>query len=141
MAKTVPEGSDITRTRREAEIFTRYLIGRAPDKATVKLYVHIMQQSKAPIEAGDAQLLSFATRHAWSIGLLDSFAALFRPHAELRRRLYTLLAILESSPEYHDYFLPKQRSFVYLIFMGYAGARAVLKTAGGTVLAGLVRLT
>ncbi len=48
----------------------------------------------------------FLAGAAAGVGLLDAGLAVADPHSELRRRLYLMFAILESSPEYHELFLP-----------------------------------
>jgi hypothetical protein len=72
------------------------------------------------------------------LGLLDSGLALVRPHAELRRRLYLLFALLEATPEYADRFLPAARRPWYVIYIAWVGARAAVKGLLGSALVKLV---
>jgi hypothetical protein len=116
----------------EAQIFARYLIKRQPTSGVIKLYERGVSQNKPG--ASDEKLLAFLRRHPRLTGLVDAGLVFYRPHSEVRRRIYVMLAILESSPEYHDSFLPAKRSPFYLFFVAYSGLRAIIKSLCGLVL-------
>lgn len=118
----------------EAEIFGRYLLGVSPNHTVKNLYIRAIQATSPTITAGDKKLLRFVLKNNWSIGLVDSGLAFLNPGSELRRRLYTLLAVLESDPEYADHFLTKKRNPIYLIIVLLSGVRAVIKTICGSLL-------
>jgi hypothetical protein len=66
--------------------------------------------------------------------LLDSALALSNSESLLRQKLLLMSAILETRPQYAALFLPKQRSFFYLFYVGFVGVRAVAKAVAGKVL-------
>ncbi|MBI2271389.1 MAG: hypothetical protein HYU69_13680 [Bacteroidetes bacterium] len=118
----------------EAEIFGRYLLGLSPNNTVKKLYAHAIQSTNPICAVADRKLLTFALKNNWSIGLIDSGLAFLEPGSELRRRLYILFAIMESTPEYADHFLTRKRNPVYLIIVLLSGIRAVIKTTFGSLL-------
>jgi len=66
--------------------------------------------------------------------MIDSGLALIKPHSEVRRRLYLMFAILESTPEYWKYFIPVRRSGWYIITIIGVGLRSVLRAIFGVIL-------
>ncbi|HSX04856.1 MAG TPA: hypothetical protein VLF69_00060 [Candidatus Saccharimonadales bacterium] len=116
----------------QAQVFTRYLVGADLAADVQKLYSDAMQ--KARLDAVDTRLLDFMLQHPWSIGMIDGGLVFYRPHSEVRRRLYVLLAILESNPEYTEALLPKKRSLWYMLAVGAAGVRAVVNAVVGSLL-------
>ncbi len=118
----------------EAELFSRYLLNRSPDKLAVELYSRAIKQTSASLTPQDQKLLPFLKNNTWSMGIIDSGLAFINPHSEIRRRLYFMLSILESIPENHDLFLPKKRNQLYLIVVVYHGTRATIKALLGSLL-------
>lgn len=121
---------------REAAVFARYLVGRAPAPALVARYVAASAALRpAPADAADACVVAFARRHAWSVGPLDAAAALLRPHALLRTKLLVLAAILEASPEGADDFLPQSVPLPALVGrLAASGAALAARVLAGVVL-------
>lgn len=114
---------------KQARIFTRYLVGRDVSSQATQIYRSAMSASKA--SKADQKILDFMIKHPQSIGFIDAGLVFHDSTSEARRRLYIMLAILEASPEYCDLFLPKKRNLFYLIVVGYAGFRAVIKSILG----------
>lgn len=117
----------------QAEMLSRYLIGKPPGELITKLYTAAVEAETA-LSPREQVTLSFAFRHPWAVGVLDAGLALLRPHAELRRRIYIMLALLEAAPEYHRYFLPREHSPFYVVIIGLVGVRSVLRLAVGLTL-------
>jgi hypothetical protein len=128
-SSTIAVAGDLSR---QVDIFTRYLVGHPASDNIVTRYAETFANDL--LEGPDEQLLSFITRHPRSTGLIDAGLCLSRPNSEVRRRLYTTLALLEASPEYTDAFLPKKRSVWYLAYLCWSGLRAVLRAIGGSAL-------
>ena len=120
-------------SKRQAEIFGRYLLKIPPSSASKKLFVRIVDRTDF-ISQQDANLLKFALERPWAISYIDAGLAVLNPDSELRRRLFIMFAILESMPDYYDYFLPKRRSFWYAFYVFFSGLRAALKATVGVVL-------
>jgi hypothetical protein len=118
----------------EARVFGKYLIGQAPNEEAVLLYSRAMRATHAKLDETDIKLLQLVMAHPRLLGFIDAGLPFYKPYSEVRRRLYVMLAILETQPQYHDIFLPKARSPWYILFILYAGFRAVVKTVFGSIL-------
>ena len=120
----------------EARLFGRYLVGRDPGDGLVARYVAACRTHFADtLRADDAAVLAWVRRHPWSVGMLDAASGLFRPGGPLRNRILLMAAILESTPEFADYFLPRHVGPLALaVRVGAAGAIAVANAVVGAVL-------
>jgi hypothetical protein len=129
------EGSDDARAA-EARLFARYLVGREPSPAHVERYVAACRTHfPGPLAPEDAALLAWIRRRPWSIGMLDAACGLLRPGGALRNRVLLMAAILETSPEFADDFLPRQSGPLALVVrVGVAGVVAVANALAGAVL-------
>ena len=121
---------------REAQVFARYLVGRTPPAAAVERYRAARGAIFADATATEDPLLAFARRHPWSVAPLDAVASLLQPGGSLHAAVLTMAAILETSPEFADEFLPRSVSRAALAWQLIAGG---LVTAG-CVVAGLLLL-
>lgn len=117
---------------KEAQLFTKYLVGKDANPQAVKLYKTAMVDSQP--NSSDKKLLNFMVSHPASIGLIDAGLIFHDSASEARRRLYVMFAIIEASPEYYDFFLPKNQSPFYIFVMAYIGFRAVIKAGVGLLL-------
>lgn len=119
----------------EAEVFGKYLLsGKSPDSKSIELYLKASEMRKYDTASPrDQKILMLALRRPWLIGILDSSLALSNPESLLRQQLLLMSAILETRPNYAHLFLPKQRSFFYLFYVGFVGVRAVTKAIAGKV--------
>jgi hypothetical protein len=126
----------------EARVFGRYLVGRVPPAELVERYCAANAAIfTEPGGAEDTALVGFVRRNPWSVSLLDASSGLLRPGNLLRNKILLMAAILETSPEFADEFLPRDvRPFRLLVGLAANGtlalARAVL---GAAVYAAAVR--
>jgi hypothetical protein len=118
----------------QAARFGKYYLGHEPNEMAIDLYVRAMAANPEKPTPTDERLMDFVFAHPWSLGFIDAGLALFRPHAELRRRLFIMFALLESIPEYTDYFLPEERSGLYIFVVMWCGIRAACRAACGALL-------
>jgi hypothetical protein len=120
----------------EARLFGRYLVGREPADDHVARYVAASRTHfSSPLAPDDAAILAWVRRHPWSIGMLDGAAGLLRPGGALRNRILQMAAVLESTPEFADHFLPRQVGPLALLArVGVAGTIAVLQALVGAPL-------
>ena len=118
----------------EATIFTKYLIGKQADRKTKDLYNRAISISSTPLDKNDTAILNFLTKHPNTLGLLDAGLAVINPHSEVRRRLYLIFAILESTPLYWEYFIPVQRRPIYIFIIIAVGIRSIYRLLIGSIL-------
>lgn len=122
----------------QAKLFTYYLCGQPASPAVEELYVNAIEHSQAM--APEDRLSDFITRHAWTLPSIDAYLAIAKPASEVRRRIYLMLAILETSPDYYQYFLPRKQSRMYIVKVGFIGLRAALRLVLGAALVKTMRL-
>jgi hypothetical protein len=130
------EGEDAEELRHEARLFGRYLVGRLPPPALLERYVDANRLLlRGPLPRTDTALVAFVRRHPWSVGCLDAAAAWLRPTGLLRNKILILAAILESSPDFADEFLPRAAATPALVWrVAAAGLRAGLQLVVGSLL-------
>lgn len=124
----------------QATIFSRYLVNKLPNKLSRSLYQKLVSDDSLIVSDRDLKLLHFVEHNPWSIGLVEAGLVFVRPESALRQRLYIMLAILESMPEYHKDFLPKEASYLYLINVVWYGLRGFVKAIMGIILIKAYRL-
>jgi len=90
---------------REAEVFTRYLIGQSATEYIITKYRaghHAIPYRHASLDSPTDRLLTVVARSGrLGIWLADPYARVVRPQGALRQKLVLLAAILESSPSFH----------------------------------------
>lgn len=116
----------------QAILFTKYLIGKMPDKQSIALYSQAIKQDELTVS--DKKVLSFMLRWPRLIGFIDAGLALTSPHSEVRRRIYVMFAILESQPLFWRDFLPVKRSGWYVFFILLVGLRSIVRAVGGILI-------
>ena len=90
--------------RREAEVFTRYLVGRTPTDYVAVCYADA-HRVLTGLEAGNGHerwLLAVARTGSSGCRIADGWSRHTAPASALRRKLVVLLAILEVSPPFAD---------------------------------------
>jgi hypothetical protein len=119
--------------RAQGALLGHYLIKQAPSDQALTLFERAIAHAPGTLSTQDRKLLAFVTAHPWALGIIDSGLVFVRPYSEVRRRLYIMLSILESMPEYSNIFLPSQRSPWYLLTIMLAGIRGVAKAIAGVI--------
>jgi hypothetical protein len=124
--------------RHEAMIFGRYLVKRLPDESAVALYVNAVKNRARAMSEREHERLAFIRRRPWALGLVDAGLALLDSTSELRHRIYIMFSILESSPHYHDRFMPVRRRWWYSFAVGATVITGAVRTMAGTIVVKVV---
>jgi len=121
-------------TNQEAYILSSYLTNRQPTAEVLVLYDQALK--KLPVDSNSKQirLWEFCTKHTWALKFVDAALGLTDQYHPVRKRIFIMLAILETQPAYNDCFLPQKRSFLYIFYILFRMVNAVLKTVVGKVL-------
>ncbi len=127
---------DSGKLQSEARIFSRYLVGQDPPDELIDRY---QKASRAlftePVDGRDRAVVQFVDRHPWSLSFLDAASGLLRPNGLLRGKILTMGAILETSPQLADEFLPRHAHPVPLVLrLGILGLVAVANAVIGSLL-------
>lgn len=117
----------------EAQLFARYLLEVDLDPTICDRYISAVRARFASGHDGD---LAFVRKHRWALPLIDAAAAVFRPRSQVRRRVFLMAALLETSPRHAAFFLappPPRGALVFgLVTRGI--------TSGAKLLAGSLLL-
>jgi hypothetical protein len=120
----------------EATVLGRYILGRDVSPQLAERYASACAVlHRGPHADADVAVVEFALRHPRLLPCLDAALGLRRPDALLRRKLLTLVAVLEASPDHADFFAPRSVSKIGAIARLAAwGAAAAVKCVAGMVL-------
>ena len=124
----------------QSNSFGYYLLRQPVPAQVIDRYFLTIQDLSVHLSDQDTKLLEFITKHRWSIGFIDSGLALGRPDSEVRHRLFIMFALLEATPDFHDYFLPKKLHFMYFFIVIYTGFKALIKAFVGVLFVNLITL-
>ena len=118
----------------EARIFGKYLIGKEISKTVIHLYKKSHVESKFEFFGNDSRILEFILKHPSFVGIVDGGLAIQKKDSVIRKKIYYMLAILETIPEYSQYFL-STKSFMRntMDFLLY-GIRGVYRMIFGYLL-------
>ncbi|WP_299314533.1 hypothetical protein [uncultured Aquimarina sp.] len=118
----------------EANRITNYLISVPLEEQERNRYVQAMDHFDIQLKDYEIRLLSTMLKSKWRMSCIDAGLAIKDPNNAVRRKIFTMLAILEASPTYTKYFLSKHFSFLYFIKIGWIGLRSVVRAIIGIIL-------
>ena len=118
----------------ECRLYARYLVGRDATPEVVQRYCRA-SETMFESESSGSLIVEFVRQNPWALPFLDAACGLLHSDDMLRKKLLLLMAILEATPTFVEYFLPKNVSIVSL-FVGVVlnGCRAVFKIPVGLLL-------
>jgi nucleoside-diphosphate-sugar epimerase len=125
---------------READFMTRYLLGVCCSHELKIRYAQAIERLKIELDLEERRLWRIVNRYPFLLRIIDGGSALLKRHGGIRRKIYTMLAILEASPEHADLFLPKAYTGLYLLGLVGAGIRAGVSAAAGVLLIKMINL-
>ena len=118
---------------REAALIARYLLGIALGSELQIRYAKAIERLKIQLDQEELRLWRIIERHPKTLRMIDGGLAIIKPHGGIRRKIYTMLAILETSPEHCSRFLPK----TWTVFDAFKFI-AIGASAGVTTFLGLI---
>jgi hypothetical protein len=118
----------------EAILLTKYLANKPLLPEVLKLYEQALQTIPFQFSKKEARIWNFCMKHQWSLGLIDAGLAFGQTYHPVRKRIYIMLAILETQPAYNDCFLPKERSVMYNFYIFFCLIKASFKMVAGKIL-------
>jgi len=121
-------------TNKEAYILSSYLTNRQPTPEVLMLYDQALRKLPVDSNSKEIKLWEFCIKHTWALKFVDAALGFTDPYHPVRKRIFIMLAILETQPAYNDCFLPQKRSFLYIFYVLFYMVNAVVKTVIGKVL-------
>jgi nucleoside-diphosphate-sugar epimerase len=126
---------------REAEFMTRYLLGVGCSHELKVRYAEAIEQLKIELHMEERRLWRIINRYPFLLCIIDGGLALLKPHGGIRRKIYTMLAILEASPEHADLFLPERCTRLHMLTLVGVGLRAGLVAVAGVLFIKIIKLS
>ncbi len=118
----------------EAEQIGYYLLDISVNDAEKKTYAEAMQKLNISLSEYERLLWQNMMKSRSRMAYIDAGLAYKEPNNNARRKLFTMLAILEASPRYTSYFLSRKFSGLYIFKIGLVGMRAVFRAVIGVVI-------
>ncbi len=115
----------------EAEQIGNYLLGIAVQDSEKYTYADAMQKLNIQFSNYEQALWNNMLKGKERMAFIDAALAFKEPNNNARRKIFTMLAILEASPNYTSYFLSRNFSFFYLFKIGAVGIRAIFSVMIG----------
>jgi hypothetical protein len=133
MQKTTEADSRFTLAE-ECSKLTRYLIGEEPVAQVYFLFEKAHQHISFEFAEKEEKLWSRCMRNFFLLYCVDAALAAGKTASVIRKKIFVLLAILESVPEYHHHFLPAKRSPLYFIIVFFISVKAVAAAFAGKII-------
>ena len=118
----------------EAEQIGDYLLCFRVEDSEKNTYADAMVKLNIQFSDYERQLWDNMLRSKFRMACIDAGLALKEPNNNARRKLFTMLAILEASPNYTAYFLSRNFSFFFLLKIAAVGCRAVIRAMIGMMM-------
>jgi hypothetical protein len=131
------ERAEVSALKREGALLARYILrSRTIAPTALERYAAgCTRLFRDPAAEEGLAANEFVHRHPWALPFLDAAAALFHPHALLRKKLLLMLSILETMPEHAPTFAPRPRARVHLLGLLLLWVlTSVFKVSAGVVL-------
>ncbi len=124
--------------QKQAEIYCKYLIGKKPNSKAVALFEDAMKKMDFKADSKDKKIENLVYKFPFLLPSIDGGLALVRKNSIVRKKAFTMLAILETIPEFCDMFLSKKQGILYFTVIAFVGARSVLRGAVGVILVKII---
>ena len=117
----------------EAKCLSLYLTGRECTAKDAEDFYKAIQVHQVSLTERQEQLYLRMLGSRLFMKSVDGALALTNPHSLLRKRIYIMFCILETSKDFTDYFLPVKKNIFYLFVIGVKSAIAVALSLIGLV--------
>ena len=118
----------------ECRMIVRYLIRTEPTAQLCNAYHTALTKTQFEFGDDEKKIWLICMRHPWMLKYIDAYLAYKRPYHSVRQRIYLVLGLLETQPEYSKYFLPATSSLARLPVVFLRLINAYLKIIVGQML-------
>jgi len=118
----------------EADALSRYLVGTPVSDEVKEQYWRALEHIGADHNDRESKVWRYMLSGQAVMRCVDAGLALASPTSALRKRIFIMLAILETEPSHADHFLPQERPVWYIVPVVLAGMRAVACAVVGFML-------
>lgn len=120
--------------QREAKLFAQYLGAKVDDEALLQKYTNAIEKLKLSLSEKEESVLRYLIKMPILLPFADGAWAFLNPKNGIRKRMLVMSALIETEPQYVQYFLNQQDvSFPIFRFI-FRGSVAVLRGVIGVLL-------
>jgi hypothetical protein len=120
--------------QREAKLFAQYLGAKVDDDALLIKYSDAIEKLKLSLSEKEENVLRYLLQMPFLISFADGAWAFLNPKNGIRKRILVMSALLETEPQYVQYFLNQQDVSFPIFKLIFRGSVAVLKGMIGVLL-------
>jgi len=102
----------------EAHSLSFYLVGRSCAVSVADDYALAVSVLGVNLNLVQEKMYVRMLKSRLLMGAIDGGLAFVKRDSALRKRIFVMLCLLEASPLYTESFLPRKRSFMYLLALG-----------------------
>lgn len=112
---------------REAKIFSEYLIKEKVSEELLNRYECANQKLNYNGTKRDKKIIAIILRFPYLLPFIDSALAFSNSKSLLRKKIWVMLAILETTPEYYEHYTTKNYNKTKWLSIIFIGCWAILK--------------
>lgn len=134
----LPMGLTMAHKRSEEEIIVRYLVGKQATPRVVASYRYALQNIAVDFSNEQQRLWNLCMKRPWLIPHVDAWLGFRQPDHPVRKKIFIMLGVLETQPDYSEFFLPSRHSFIYLLNICVASIWAIIKIGTGRMITWMI---
>ncbi|MBL7882752.1 MAG: hypothetical protein JNL69_01685 [Bacteroidia bacterium] len=123
----------------EASRITSYLLSMNAQQKEQEVYASAMEKLSISFSAYEQALWKSMMSSTFKMACIDAGLALTDSTNNVRRKLFTMLAILEASPNYTACFLSKEYSKWYFLKLIFVGMRSICRAMIGLLIIKIIK--
>jgi hypothetical protein len=123
----------------EAKLIANYLVKNSDSPENIAHYLKAVEALNIKYSPNEERIMKLVMKFPFLIGFVDAGLAIIDKQSNLRYRIYTMLAILETDPALSKYFLAKNFTLLEWMITILAGARSVIRIVFGFIILKVLR--
>ena len=118
----------------ECDILARYLIGRPATPGLRSSYHRALKNIPVHFTEEQQQVWNHCMKRAWMLPHVDAYLGFRHPDHPIRKKIFIMLCMLETQPDYSDLFLPSRGKFCQLVAVMATGISALARIFTGRII-------
>jgi hypothetical protein len=118
----------------EAKLFAQYLDAKVDDEALLIKYTNAIEKLKLSLSEKEASVLRYIIKMPFLLPFADGAWAFLNPKNGIRKRILVMSALIETEPQYLQFFLNEKDVSFSVFNMLLRGSVAVLRGIIGVFL-------
>jgi hypothetical protein len=118
----------------EADVLCMYITGKHANEQTRELYSRAFKIKNLDLSGKEDKIWAKMFKHPYLIPFIDGGLAITNSQNIIRKRIFVMLAIAETQPEYSDSFLGPEPGFRHFFSFIISGVKALFYAVAGVIL-------